>query len=369
LHQILSDAGYRTGLYTSPHLTFFTERIRIDDTEIAEHEVVEIAEEIWRTTETATIPLTFFEFVTVMAFVYFARRAIEIAVIEVGLGGRLDATNVIKPLVSAITTISKDHEAYLGPDEISIANEKGGIIKPGVPCVCGKLTDEIRELLQEIAHERGSRAYFMGRDFNFFLKNGGLFDYRGIKHHFSDVDLALPGRYQRANATIALAAIELAEDRFPVSEAAIRGGLRRVRWPGRLEVIGDRPTVILDGAHNPEGVRALIDELKDLRQGRKIKLLFAAMADKEWELMLRMLGEAVDEVTLARVDMERCADPVLMASKLDPGITHRVIADSRQALRTLLAEAGEGDLVVVAGSLYLLGEVRPLLQESASQNR
>jgi dihydrofolate synthase/folylpolyglutamate synthase len=363
LHRVLSDAGYRTALYTSPHLTSFTERIRVDNQEIAQNDVLLIADQIWQQSEAAGVPLTFFEFVTLMAFVYFARHHVDIAVIEVGLGGRLDATNVVKPLVAAITTISKDHEAYLGPDEISIAREKGGIIKPGMPLVCGKLSDEILGVVGGIARERGSPVYSLGRNFSFSLKDGGLFDYTGIKHHFLNVELALAGRHQRANAAVALAVLELVQGRFPVDEATIRAGLRRVHWPGRLEVITQgRATVILDGAHNPEGIRALVDELQELRRGRKVKLLFAAMADKEWELMLRVLAEAVDEIVFTKVDMERSADPELLAAK-NQRIAHRVIGDSRRALQTLLAEATEDDVVVVAGSLYLIGEVRPILQE------
>ncbi|MGH7795079.1 MAG: bifunctional folylpolyglutamate synthase/dihydrofolate synthase [Candidatus Binatia bacterium] len=367
LHRILSDGGYRTALYTSPHLVSFTERIRIDGEEIAAQDVVAIAGEIWRETAAADVALTFFEFITVMALVYFARRRVDIAVVEVGLGGRLDATNVVTPLVSVITTVAKDHEAYLGPDEFSIAREKGGIIKPGVPLACGKLSAEVADLLREIARQRQSPGYSLGREFSFSLKPDGLFDYRGIKQHFFNLELGLPGRHQRANAAVALAALELVRERFPVAEGTLREGLRQVRWPGRLEVMRERPTVILDGAHNPEGIKALVEELNDLRQGRKIKLLFATMADKEWGLMLRALARAVNEITFTRVNMERSADPEILAAKLSEPIAHRVIADSRHALRTLLDEADERDLIVVAGSLYLLGEVRPMLQQVAEK--
>jgi dihydrofolate synthase/folylpolyglutamate synthase len=291
LQRVLCLAGYRTALYTSPHLVSFTERMRIGDDEISPDDVVALAAEVRQRTEAADVPLTFFEFVTVMAFVYFARQQVDVGVIEVGLGGRLDATNVVAPLVSVITTISKDHEAYLGPDELSIAREKGGIIKPSVPVVCGKLTGEVAVLLQSIARERGAPAYFLGVDFGFSLKNDGFFDYTGIKQSLINLKLGLRGRHQRANASLALAALELVQRCFPIREKALRDGLATVRWPGRFEVMLDRPMVILDGAHNSEGVQALVDELTDLRQGRRIKLLFAAMADKEWQLMLRALSE------------------------------------------------------------------------------
>lgn len=366
LHCILSRAGYRTALYTSPHLVSFTERIRLGEGEITQDEVVTIAEEIWQKTGAADVPLTFFEFNTVMAFIYFARSGTDVAVVEVGLGGRLDATNVITPIVSAITTISKDHEAYLGPDELSIAREKAGIIKSQIPIVIGKVSEEVAELLRNIADERQAPAYLLGADFNFSLKDDRLFDYTGIKQHFSNVELALVGRHQRSNASVALAVVESIRDRFPVGEATIREGLQQVRWPGRFDVMFERPTVILDGAHNPEGVNALVGELRDRRQGRNVKLLFATMVDKEWEIMLRALATAVDELIFTRVDMERSADPQMLAGKLNQPIPHRVIANARVALRTLLNEADDRDIIVVAGSLYLLGEVRPMLEDIAT---
>jgi dihydrofolate synthase/folylpolyglutamate synthase len=312
------------------------------------------------------VPLTFFEFITVMAFIYFARNRVDVAVVEVGLGGRLDATNVVTPLVSVITTIAKDHEAYLGPDELSIAREKGGIIKPRIPVICGKVSEPVTEVLQEIARLRESPAYFLGTSFSFLLKNERLFDYIGIKQNLSGLALALRGRHQLANASLALAALELVNEHFPVPQAALRYGLETVRWPGRLEVISERPLVILDGAHNPEGVRALADALIELRQGRKIKLLFATMADKEWQLMLEMLAKLADEMIFTRVSMERSADPELLAKNIPVPIPSRVIQDSQTALAALLDRAQPDDILVVAGSLYLLGEVRPRLSKSFS---
>ena len=366
LHNILQQAGYRTALYTSPHLESFTERIRIGHEEIAQAEVVSFADEIWQRTAEANVPLTFFEFITVMAFIYFARNRVDVAVVEVGLGGRLDATNVVTPLVSIITTIAKDHEAYLGPDELSIAREKGGIIKPRIPVICGKVSEPVTAVLQEIARLRESPAYFLGTSFSFLLKNERLFDYIGIKQNLSGLALALRGRHQLANASLALAALELVNEHFPVPQAALRYGLETVRWPGRLEVISERPLVILDGAHNPEGVRALADALIELRQGRKIKLLFATMADKEWQLMLEILAKLADEIIFTRVSMERSADPELLAKNIPVPIPSRVIQDSQTALAALLDRAQPDDILVVAGSLYLLGEVRPRLSKSFS---
>ena len=284
------------------------------------------------------------------------------------LGGRLDATNLITPLVSAITTISKDHEAYLGSEVLSIAREKGGIIKHGVPVVCGRLLPEVTTLLRRIADEHSHGVIFWGRTSKFSLKNEGFFDYRGIKQHFLHLTLGLRGRHQRANAAVALAALEVVAERFPTGERAVREGLETVNWPGRFEVMRDRPTVILDGAHNGEGVKALIDELVDMARGRRVKLLFAAMADKEWDLMVRALAEIADEIVFTRVNMERSADPEQLAESVHNRIPRRVIADSNTALRTLFNEAQANDILVVAGSLYLLGEIRPLADQFAASN-
>jgi dihydrofolate synthase/folylpolyglutamate synthase len=362
LHRILSQSGYQVGLYTSPHLVSFTERIKVGDKEISPDEVVALANEVRDRTAEAGLALTFFEFVTIMGFIHFARRQIEVGVIEVGLGGRLDATNLVNPVASLISTISKDHEAYLGSDLLSIAREKAGIIKKGVPVVCGVLPTEVAALLKNLAAERNAPAYFLGQDFTFSLKNKDLFDYTGIKWRLTGIDLALRGRHQRRNAALALGALEIAAHEIPVSEAAVREGLKTVHWPGRFEVIQERPTVVLDGAHNGEGVRALIEELEEFREKRKVKLLFASMEDKDWRLMLQSLSTVVDEIVLTRVQMERCADPRRLAAQLGGDVPSRVIEDAGSALGYMLNSAASNDIILVAGSLYLLGEIRPLLK-------
>jgi dihydrofolate synthase / folylpolyglutamate synthase len=368
LHRMLSLAGYRTALYTSPHLVSFTERIRVGDVEISPEEVVGLAEEVSSRTMAANVTLTFFEFVTVMGFVHFARQEVQVAVVEVGLGGRLDATNLVKPLVSVITTISKDHEAYLGSDLLSIAREKGGIIKPGVPAVLGALPEEVVELFKELSRERRAAGHYLGQDYRIFLKNSDTFDYRGIKQNFDRLCLGLRGRHQRNNAAVALAALELAGERFPVGEGFVREGLKTVVWPGRFEVMLESPIVILDGAHNGEGVKALVDAVKESYAGKKVKLLFASMEDKDWRLMLGLLAGITNEAVLTRVKMERSADPLQLTSYLtDKLVPHRVIEDSRVALRSLVDSAAPDEIVLVAGSLYLLGEVRPVVQDMANQ--
>jgi len=372
LHRILCAEGYRVALYTSPHVVSFTERIRVGDEEISQDQVVELAELIKSRSAGEGIALTFFEFVTVMALVYFARHKVDAAVVEVGLGGRLDATNVVVPVVSIITTISKDHEAYLGSDLLSIAREKGGIIKEGVPVVCGALPPDAGELLKAMASAKGSADFFLGRDFSFALKKGGLFDYEGLRWRVQGLSLGLRGRYQRGNAALALGALEVAQRDFPVSEAAVREGLRTVLWSGRLEVMFRRPTVILDGAHNGEGVRTLVSEIRDLpemKEVKEVRLLFAAMDDKDWPSMLGELSAVASEMVLARVPLERSADPRKIAKAVPRDVPYTVIDDPLEAARFLLDKAQADDAILVTGSLYLLGQVRPFLSEMASAGK
>jgi dihydrofolate synthase/folylpolyglutamate synthase len=363
LHRILSLAGYRTGLYTSPHLVSFTERIRIGDQEISPEEVVGLAQEINERIVDAGVALTFFEFVTVMGFIYFARRQIDVGVIEVGLGGRLDATNLVEPIVTVITTVAKDHEAYLGSDLLSIGREKAGIIKPRVPVVCGALPDEVASLTREIASANNSPHYFIESDFKFFLKKERCFDYKGIKRNLTDITVALHGRHQCANAAVALAALELCPGSFAVPENALRAGLETVKWPGRFEVLHEHPWVVLDGAHNGEGVNALAAALKEFRRGRKVKLLFAAMEDKDWKYMLSVLLPEIDELVVTRVQMDRSAKPEHIASHIPGALLCRVAHDAGSALKLLVHEARPDEIVLVAGSLYLIGEVRPTAQQ------
>jgi dihydrofolate synthase/folylpolyglutamate synthase len=282
-------------------------------------------------------------------------------VVEVGLGGRLDATNLVQPAVSVITTIAKDHEAYLGSDLLSIAREKGGIIKKGVPVVCGSLAPEVRELLRDMAARAGCASHFLGDDFSIALKDCGLFDYNGLSWSLGELALGLRGRHQRSNAALALAALEIARSAFPVSEASVREGLKTVFWPGRCEIVRERPRVVLDGAHNLEGVIALTEEMRRLSGARGVKLLFAALEDKDWSGMLAELSQVAREAVLTRVPMARGADPWKMAATLGDRLPHAVVEDPPQALHFLLDRAGPEDVVLVAGSLYLLGAIRPLL--------
>ncbi len=361
LHRILCAQGYRTGLYTSPHVSSFTERIRVGDQEIAPEEVVGLAKTLKDRLAGEGISLTFFEFVTLMALVYFSHCGVDVAVVEVGLGGRLDATNLVMPEVSIITTIAKDHEAYLGSDLESIAREKGGIIKRGIPGIGGSLAPEARSVLEGITEAKGSAAYFLGRDFSVALEERGVFVYEGLQWHLTGLTLALHGAYQRNNAALALASLEVSQSHFPVSEGAVREGLERVCWPARFEFLWQTPTVILDGAHNIQGIRALVQEVRGLMGGEKVKLLFGAMKDKDWSGMLEELASVAGEFVVTRVPMERSVEPELLSRSLPPSIPVTVVNDPVKAIAALVGRTRADEVIVVTGSLYLLGQVRPFL--------
>ena len=360
LHSILRTAGYRVGLFTSPHLIDFCERIRLGTRWITKQEVIDGVAEIRARVEPAQIHLTPFEMMTVLAFCAFARTGMEIAVVEVGLGGRLDATNVLLPLVSVITSIGLDHQAYLGNTEQAIACEKGGIIKPTIPVVIGHVSPESREVLLSIAAERGSLAYLFNRDFAIHETPSDNPAYAGLHWQMPTLQLGLPGQFQYRNAATALAALELSQPTFPVTAEQADHGLRTAYWPGRLEVISHLPLVILDGAHNPQALEILQAELPTLVRGKRVKLLFAVMRDKDWRAMIPMLAQLATEVVVTRVQQPRAEDPAQLSAAFAPFCPVRVVANAADACRQLLASAGPDDAIVVAGSLFLVGEVYSL---------
>jgi len=365
LYAMLSAAGYRVGLFTSPHLIDFRERIQLGRTWITEQEVIDGVAAIRTEIEPAGIKLTPFELMTVLAFRTFAQAAVEIAVVEVGLGGRLDATNVLTPLVAVITSIGLDHQAYLGNTIAEIAREKGGIIKPGIPTVIGRVDEESRQILCALAHSRQSSTYLLGHDFVAVNQDDGAMRYQGVHWQLHDLQLGLHGQFQRNNAATALAALELVQHAFPTSEAQVRHGLQAARWPGRLEVISQRPLVILDGAHNPHAMQTLVAELPAVLQGKKVKLLFAVMRDKDWRTMIPLLAPFVTEVVVTRVQQPRAEDPAVLQAAFAPFCPVQILDDAQAACRQLLAATKPDEALLVAGSLFLIGEVYPLFSPTA----
>lgn len=357
LHAIFHTAGYRVGLYTSPHLVSFTERIRVGTEMIAEDEVVALAREIWTAATVRGIELTFFEFVTVMAFLHFTRCDVELAVVEVGLGGRLDATNVLDPEVAVITTIGLDHQEFLGDTLASIAREKAGIIKPGRPVVVGNVGADADVVLSAIAAERNAPRFRFGRDFA--VSDSMPFRFSGMGCDVQDLRVALRGSYQQDNAATAIAAALQLRHRFPLGADAIRLALGNVRWPGRLEVVQARPLVVLDGAHNPDGMAALVRDLPALLGKRNVHLLFGVMRDKSWKPMVQTIAPQVSSATVTTVLPPRGESPELLARAFASYCPVRIAAEPLAALEALLDSVGSEECVLVSGSLFLVGAIYP----------
>jgi dihydrofolate synthase/folylpolyglutamate synthase len=351
LDAILTAAGYRTGLYTSPHLVDFSERIRIGGRTIPHEVVVTLGAELRQALEAHQLALTHFEFVTLLACEWFAREGIDVGVIEVGLGGRLDATNVVCPLVTAITSIAHDHEEYLGASLAAIAGEKAGILKPGVPLALGPLAPEAEAVIMAEARALGVRV---ARGALADGSSGLCFDGpEGVR--WDGLRLALGGAFQRDNAAVALTALAQVRDRLPCPLAAVQEGLAQVRWPGRLTVLRAAPLVLVDGAHNPAGIAALARELPALLGCRRLTLVFAVMADKAWQTMLETLLPRVARVVVTRVG-RRGLDPASLARALEGRLPVEVMAEPGAAIAAAVERADPDGAVLVCGSLFLVGE-------------
>lgn len=379
LDAILRAAGCRTGLYTSPHLLSFTERIRVDGEPIGEAEIVALTDRLRALCSTHFAPETtscvddrlphptFFELTTAMAFLHFRRRAVEAAVIEVGLGGRLDATNVIQPRVAVITNIALEHQEYLGRTLAEIAGEKAGIIKTGTPIVTAAGGDALSVIRQAAARLRAP-VISVPESYRWVVRDSGLeghtFDLEGPRERYEALRVPLPGRHQIENAVLAVAAAEAAQDRgFSLDAAAIRRGLAEAAWPGRLQVVQDRPRIILDGAHNPAGTEALAAFLTEHRSALgRLVLIFGVLQDKDWEAMLGLLAPLADEIVLTHPPSARGADPAMLAPAARRYATATIATEPEKALARAREAARTEDTILVAGSLYTVAAVLRILR-------
>jgi len=358
LSAILARAGYPVGLFTSPHLVEFQERYRLRDEEVSEAGLLALINEV-RAAVDETEPPTFFEFAAVMAFLYFLRNGADPIILETGMGGRLDATNIVHPLVSVITNISMDHQDYLGDSLLAIAGEKAGIIKPGAPLVTSARQKQVVRLLQSRCQELGAPLYLGGVDFRTRgLK--GRFDYQGLELRLDRLSLSLTGRHQYRNAALALAVVELLRrDGFSISEEAIRGGLKMTRWPGRLEQVAQDPRVLLDGAHNPAAARALAQTLKQTHLNGRLIMVLGIMADKDLKTILARLLPLAQVVIFTQPRYFRAATPQDLAARAQPyNLETLTVPRVAEAVRRAQSLAGPQDKIVVTGSLYTVGEAK-----------
>jgi dihydrofolate synthase / folylpolyglutamate synthase len=360
---VLQHSGRRVGLYTSPHLVDFRERIRINGCMITQHQVEESLARV-RSTLHDNLEPTFFEMTTALAFLHFADAEVDVAVLEVGLGGRFDATNVVEqPLASAITTIGLDHQEYLGQTEEAIAFEKGGIIKHSVPVVIGRMGREAEQVLRRIARDRSAPLWQLGRDFAIDGDRPDGLTYRGATWAFKDLTCGLAGRHQWDNAACALALLEAAgRAGIETAEAAVRDGLRSVSWEGRLESIDEYPKVVLDGAHNPAAAHALAEYLKDFSISHptsRIILVWGMMRDKDRRRFIAPLLPLVSEIVLTQANLARSATVQELRATLrewhGPMLEAVLPMDALAAARS---RAMPHDLICIAGSLMLLGDIK-----------
>ena len=368
IDSILRAAGYKVGLLTSPHLTEFTERIVVDGGQIPRAEVVRLLEKIRPIVEelrkeTEPIRPLFFDIVTAMAFKYFEEAGVDFAVLEVGMGGRLDATNVVWPLVSVITNVSLEHTKVLGSTVLEIAREKAGIIKPGGVLVTATQDDEVYAFFKEICGKLGSHIFHVGEQI-IYQKGGSSLDGQSftIKGLRGSYNLFTPllGGHQLLNASTAVGAVEaLGFSGVNIPADAIVRGLREVRWPGRLEVMQRMPLVVLDSAKDVEAIKALKEAVKSLPHRRLIAVV-SISSDKNIPLMVGYLAEVADRLIVTTHSvMGRAARPSIIVDEIARhGKPCDVVAGVEEAVDRAIFLAGDEDMVLVTGSVFLVGEAR-----------
>jgi dihydrofolate synthase/folylpolyglutamate synthase len=373
LASILRAAGLRIGLFTSPHLVDVSERVQIDGVAISRDEIATEMSEVAAVVHAMDVESspTFFEVITALGFLHFARNEVDLAVLEVGLGGRFDSTNVCDPLVSVITNVSFDHMAILGPSLEEIANQKAGIIKPGVPVVSTAEDPKVVDVIERTARECNSPLDLVRRDFDWERGVGSPFEppslrIRTRQRDWGQLPLRLFGTHQGANAAAAVATIErLRESRITIPDEAVAAGLRTVAWPARMELVARDPAVVLDCAHNVASIHALVDTLRNsfpIQGGWR--LIFASSSDKQIPDMLAALSPVIAHFHLTRYRSNpRSADPQAMSDILlalgHKGV--RIHASPENAWAAARNSAGKSGGIVIAGSVFLAGELRPIV--------
>ena len=366
---VLKTAGFKTGLYTSPHLVKLNERFKIDGADIPDGALEALLAEV----EDAATGVekdggpapTFFECMTALGLLWFSRQGVHIAAIETGMGGRLDATNVLRPLVSVITRIGLDHTEYLGDTFEKIALEKAGIVKPGVPVVCGAMPDEALAAVAQTAKARGSRLVRADEAVSVRRISGDLHVQKLVvasaAEDYGTVPIALAASYQLENVATAVAAIEALGDAltFEFGRKTVVKGLAAAEWPGRFQCIGGAPDTLIDGAHNPDGAAALVRALRDAGCGRRLRFVVGQCADKDSEGFFRTVAPVCGRVWTVPLRNPRAAEPgALAAIARRHGLVAEPCASLAEGLAAAKADAlASGEPVVVCGSLFLVGEV------------
>ncbi|NNF45617.1 MAG: bifunctional folylpolyglutamate synthase/dihydrofolate synthase [Desulfofustis sp.] len=363
LRSVMSTAGYKTGLYTSPHLSSVRERFRIDDHYISEADFCRHMETIRHSLDGRQI--TYFECTTALAFLWFAENGCDLVILETGMGGRLDATNVVVPLLSIITTISLDHEQYLGTTIEEVAFEKSGIIKPHVPLISGVDDQQAQIVITRTCRERQAPLMERNKDFWLAREDNGPWLWKSAADQviLNLMEAEQPNLWQVDNISCAVAAaVQLRSSGFTIGPATIDTALAGSTWPGRMELVEMPLRYLLDGAHNQAGVDCLLSSLPHYRY-RHLYVIWASMADKSYGDMLNDIGRVADVLLLTKPDSERAAEPGDLRSQLrcDQSREVQICSTVNEALELVQKRAQIEDLIVVAGSLYLVGEFRKLV--------
>jgi dihydrofolate synthase/folylpolyglutamate synthase len=373
---VLEAAGYRVGLYTSPYLEKFTNRMAINGQDITPERLVELVKKVKPfVEEIAADPLcghpTEFEVVTALALTYFAQESPDIVVLEVGLGGRLDATNAVCPLVTAMSTISLEHTQVLGHTVEAIAREKAGIIKEG-GVVVTQAQEAALGVIAETCRQKNVPLFRLGEEFKVEKIGGNLdgqtFLYRGLHHHFPDLRISMLGDYQVNNAALALAALELLEEKgYSIPKEAFYQGLACTRWPGRLEIMHREPLVVVDGAHNLEAFQNLRAALQHIFSYRRLILMLGLLDDKAMEEILADILPLADVLIITEPNSPRAADSRVLENIANKIISGPIYVRKKipEAIQLALSLAGTPDLVVIAGSLYLISDARWVLKDKS----
>jgi len=362
MESILMSAGYRVGAYTSPHLVDFRERIRINGRFIEKKYITDFINSNLAKIE--SLPITYFEAVTALAFSYFHDEKVDAALIETGMGGRLDATNVITPKVSIITNVATEHTKWLGFKIREIAFEKAGIVKPGIPVVTAAANIDARRVIRQVCEQNKSRMVSVFEETQWVIKEisreNTELDIFTRSNKYYNLRLALAGRHQLENAVAALLAVELFEEGTGIkaSKNAVASGFRSVKHDGRLQKISDSPEIILDVAHNPAALSRIREYFHEFYEDKKIIALFGILSDKDYHNMLMELDQIADVIILTRPMTDRAADPEILAEEMaKTNSNYRVIPMIRDAYKTALEICRPNELILVTGSHYTVGEV------------
>lgn len=374
MSMILREAGYKVGFFSSPHIQSFNERMRVNGIPIADTDLARLVEVIKPVVEEIE-PIeglggraSFFEVVTALAFMYFADQKVDALILEVGLGGRLDATNVVHPIASVITSIGLDHTEYLGDTLAAIAGEKAGIIKENVPVITGVQNEEALSVIDQIAKEKSAPLYTPLKECSWNLLENNLryqqVDLTLDQTTYYGLKVGLLGEHQLRNATIGLRTIQVVQKYYPaVNETAIHDGLRKVKWPGRLELVQENPAVLLDGAHNIQGVEALSCFLEKAKsQYQNLYMVMSILGDKEVTAMVKQIAPLATRIIFTQNNNLRSSTAENLAEALEGENTDfELIPDFEVAIRQTVQKAKDGDLVCITGSLYTISEARELL--------